>query len=139
MPTPTPAVTVVTQIENPEGTVLVQAVAHADRMDDAHPIAGFYVRRRYHGDTFLIARPEDFSPIWMRFVNDPPKEWKDKLGARLKTMRMDEDISVDGLVVEKEDPNRQFSMSELQAQQPRQSGKISYKGGRPILNQRAPR
>ena len=131
------SVQAVTEIEKP-GTVLVQAVASADRMDDAHPIAGFFVRRRYHGDTFMIASPEEFSPKWMRFVEEPPKEWKEKLSKRLKFLRMD-DLSVDELVVEKEDPNRQFSMSELQGQQAHQSGKLTYSGGRPVLNQRAPR
>lgn len=57
------------------GLVRVVAFASRDRKDDAKPIAGFFVRRRYAGSDFLLAKPEEFSPRWMRFVEAPPKEW----------------------------------------------------------------
>jgi len=126
------SVQVVTEVENPEGSVLVQAVAHVDRQDDSHPLAGFYVRRRYHGDQFMIAAPEEFSPVWMRFVNDPPKEWRDKLGARLKKLQREE--TVDELKV---DPNAPFSMTDLQEQN-RRSAAMNYATGK-VKSARVPR
>lgn len=64
------------------GTVKVRAKAAPGHELDARPIGGFYVRRRYEGDVFYIAKPEDFSPRWMEFVDQPPKDWLEKIGIR---------------------------------------------------------
>lgn len=55
--------------------VLVRAIANESRINDGRPVAGFFVRRRYHGDTFNIQHPSEFSAAWMEFVEDPPEEW----------------------------------------------------------------
>ena len=44
--------------------------------------AGFLVRRRKHGERFKIADWREFSPRWMRFVDDPPKDWLKHIGVR---------------------------------------------------------
>lgn len=64
------------------GTVMVRAVASADKQDDARPVAGFFVRRRYHGDTFMLADWKEFSPRWMQFMGDVPTEWLDSIKAK---------------------------------------------------------
>lgn len=64
------------------GTVTVRAKAAPGREMDARPVAGFYVRRRYEGDTFKISDWKEFSPRWMEFVDDPPAEWLEKIKAR---------------------------------------------------------
>lgn len=68
------SVQVVTETEKP-GLVMVRAVATGERAKDGRPVAGFFVRRRYDGDRFMIAKPEEFSANWMRFEDQPPKEW----------------------------------------------------------------
>lgn len=57
------------------GEVTVMAIAHKDRLLDAKPIAGHYLRRRYHGDRFQIQNADQFSPTWMRLVDEPPSDW----------------------------------------------------------------
>jgi len=64
------------------GTVTVRAKAAPGREMDARPIAGFYVRRRFEGETFKINDWHEFSPRWMEFVDDPPADWVEKIKAR---------------------------------------------------------
>jgi hypothetical protein len=64
------------------GTVTVRAKAAPGRESDAKAIAGFYVRRRYAGDTFKINSWREFSPRWMEFVDEPPAEWLTQIKAR---------------------------------------------------------
>lgn len=64
------------------GIVLVRAKAAPGREGDSRPIAGFYVRRRYEGDTFKINEWHEFSPRWMEFVDQPPPDWLEKIEAR---------------------------------------------------------
>lgn len=64
------------------GTVLVRAKAAPGRELDSRPIAGFYVRRRFEGDTFKINEWHEFSPRWMEFIDTPPPEWMEKIQAR---------------------------------------------------------
>lgn len=64
------------------GIVKVRAKAAPGREMDARPVAGFFVRRRYEGDEFMINDWQEFSPRWMEFVDDPPPEWIEKIKAR---------------------------------------------------------
>jgi hypothetical protein len=83
-------VQVQTEVENPNGRIAVKAVAPAERMDDGRPVAGFYVRRRYHGDEFMIEKAADFSPKWMRFVDTPPEDWVTTIKSRYPHFDADE-------------------------------------------------
>lgn len=71
---------VMTEIEKP-GTVMVQAFSEKGftRQNEA---IGFFVRRRRHGDKFMIADWKEFSPRWMKFVDSPPAEWAEKIEAK---------------------------------------------------------
>lgn len=115
-----------TETEKP-GVVLVEAVALAERMNDGRPSAGFFVRRRYHGDRFYLAKPAEFSPRWMRFVNEPPKEWVEKLEKIIKDQTI-EDLMV-APPVDPRNPERPFSMGELQ-DRARQSHEMNYSTGK---------
>lgn len=64
------------------GIVTVRAKAAPGREMDARPIAGFFVRRRYAGDTFKINDWTEFSPRWMEFVDTPPEGWIERIKAR---------------------------------------------------------
>ena len=70
-----------TETERP-GIITVRAKAAPGREMDAKPVAGFFVRRRFEGDTFKINEWHEFSPRWMEFVDNPPQEWLDKINAR---------------------------------------------------------
>jgi len=72
---------VLLETERP-GTVAVRAKAAPGREMDAKPIAGFYVRRRFAGETFKINDWKEFSPRWMEFIDEPPAEWLTKIKAR---------------------------------------------------------
>lgn len=72
---------VVTEVEKP-GTVLVEAFAPDGAFLRANQAVGFFVRRRKAGDQFKIARWDEFSPHWMKFVGEPPAEWVEKIKAR---------------------------------------------------------
>lgn len=66
------------------GIVQVRAKAAPGREMDSKPVAGFFVRRRFEGDVFMIAEWHEFSPRWMEFV-DPdkvPKDWIEKIESR---------------------------------------------------------
>lgn len=67
------------QTEVDGGKVRVRAIAPNGRINDARPVAGFFIRRRYHGEEFLIASWDQFYPSWMEFVDQPPEEWKSKI------------------------------------------------------------
>jgi hypothetical protein len=66
------------------GIVTVRAKAAPGREMDARPIAGFFVRRRYEGDTFQINDWVEFSPRWMEFIDKPPDGWIEKIQEREK-------------------------------------------------------
>ncbi len=73
------------EVERP-GVVKVRARPPSGRENDSRPVCGFYVRRRYADDEFMIGSWADFSPRWMEFVNveDVPADWLDKIEAREK-------------------------------------------------------
>ena len=123
------SVKVETEIEKP-GTVMVRAVAHGEAINDGRPVAGFFVRRRYDGDRFLLASPDEFSPTWMRFEDTPPKEWD----AVLKKKLDKSGVTVEDIMYrEPPDPARarqvpQMSMSQMQSHVPHQmdgQGRVS--------------
>lgn len=55
--------------------VLVRALASTGKLNDGKPVAGFLLRRRYHGDVFALQHPKEFTPNWMEFVESPPESW----------------------------------------------------------------
>lgn len=55
--------------------VRVRAKAAKGHEGDARPVGGFFIKRRYEGDEFVITKPEQFSSVWMEFVDEPPKAW----------------------------------------------------------------
>lgn len=55
--------------------VYVRALASTGKLNDGKPVAGFLLRRRYHGDIFALQHPQEFSPNWMEFVDMPPDNW----------------------------------------------------------------
>lgn len=118
-------VQVITENENPRGFVRVQAVAEDSKLGDGRPVAGYYYQRRYHGQTFLIERPEDFSPRWMRFVDEPPEDWV----AKIKKITRVSDVKE--LMRAPTDPNAPFAMSQLQ-ERDRQSATMNYSNGRVV-------
>jgi hypothetical protein len=71
------AATVQVMTERPRtgNDVLVRAVANESQMSDGKPMAGFFIRRRYHGDTFYIRKASEFSARWMEFIDTPPDAW----------------------------------------------------------------
>lgn len=75
-------VNVETDVQERGGIVMVQAVAPQNRINDSRPIAGAYLKRRYHDEKFLIRSPEQFSITWMRFVDEPPASWVEFLTKR---------------------------------------------------------
>jgi hypothetical protein len=62
--------------------VRVRCLAAKGHEGDARPISGFYVRRRYEGDEFMIPNWEMFSSNWMEFAEEPPADWREKIEAR---------------------------------------------------------
>lgn len=106
------------------GTVRVRAKAAPGHELDARPIGGFYVRRRFAGDEFKIAKPEDFSPRWMEFVDQPPKEWLDKISIREEERGQFMAQSVEENF--KPPAEREFSMAEVGRSKPVQ---IDYRNG----------
>lgn len=117
-------VQVVTQNENPNGRVLVVAVAEESKLGDGRPIAGFYYQRRYHGQQFRIEKPQEFSPRWMRFVEEPPADWADKLKAYDLDTKKFAKLDAKEFVA---DPNEIFAMSQAQG---RENGVMNYANGR---------
>lgn len=77
-------VTQVETITEIKGAALVEAIKADTTMERDGQLVGFYVRGRRQGDQFEIARWEDFSPRWMRFVDVPPEGWVGKIEAREK-------------------------------------------------------
>lgn len=123
---------VIVETEKP-GIVRVRAIASPDKQMDARPVAGFFVRRRYHGDIFAIAKWEEFSTRWMEFVDQPPQEWIEKIQAKYGEIP-------ELARAEQEEPEpKTFSMGEL-AKQPTatmnySTGQVIKRGpGRPRKN-----
>jgi hypothetical protein len=109
------------------GVVMVQAIATVERQNDGRPLAGFFVRRRYQGETFMIAEAKEFSPRWMRFVDEPPKEWHEDLKKILGG-------DIEDFMAESEEPRRRtpeqpFSMTEV-SQRARTNQDIDYATGK---------
>lgn len=80
------AATVQVMTERPpsQSDVMVRAVAGAGQINDGKPVAGFFMRRRYHGDTFFIQNADEFSTRWMEFVDAPPESWVANIKKREK-------------------------------------------------------
>lgn len=72
-----------TVIEQP-GVCTVEAFKPAAMMDREGQMVGFFVRSRHVGDRFQIAKWEDFSPRWMKFVDQIPEGWEEKIKEREK-------------------------------------------------------
>lgn len=64
------------------GVCTVEAFKPVQMMDREGQMVGFFVRARHAGDRFQIAKWEDFSPRWMKFVDHIPDGWKEKIEAR---------------------------------------------------------
>lgn len=76
-------VEVIDDLPVPKGTgARVRVIAAKGREGDARPIGGFYLRRRYEGEEFVIPSWEMFSSNWMEFVGEPPADWIEKIEAR---------------------------------------------------------
>lgn len=70
------AAQVETVVDDPAGMIMVEAVVTEGREHDSRPLSGyFFGSRRFAGDRFLISKPEQFSQVWMRFVDPPPASW----------------------------------------------------------------
>lgn len=73
-------ISVLTELPSSGGRrVKVRAKATLERTGDAHPVAGFFVIRRYDGDEFHLNDWKQFSSRWMEFVDEPPQEWLDAM------------------------------------------------------------
>lgn len=97
-----------------QGGVLVRAKAAKGHEEDARPIGGFFIRRRYAGDTFRINDWKQFSANWMEFVDEPPQAW-------LEAMKLDADKKAELMAKaqeeQRETPEQKlvFAMSQLMA------------------------
>jgi hypothetical protein len=85
--------------------VRVRAKTAKGHEDDARPIGGFYIKRRYAGDEFIITKPEQFSQVWMEFVDEPPAEW-------VTAMKLNDDRKAE-LMVKQQEPTPAPSMDAL--------------------------
>lgn len=101
------------------GIVTVRAICPAGKEGDARPVCGFFVRRRYPGDTFQINDWTEFSPVWMEFIDEPPAGWREKIDVKYKERK----IAVAKAEAEDQLSPRErmqrdvFSMAELQKNQ----------------------
>lgn len=114
------------------GLVKVRAKAAAGREMDSRPLAGFYIRRRYEGDTFAINDWREFSPRWMEFIEEPPKEWLDAIEKREGVREIVMAEAAANGVVEPARPS-QFAMSQSNPV-PRSSNEFDYGKGRPKMD-----
>lgn len=64
------------------GVCTVEAFRPASMMEREGQMVGFFVRKRHRGDQFQIAKWEDFSPRWMKFVGSIPEGWEEKIKER---------------------------------------------------------
>lgn len=64
------------------GICTVEAFRPAGMMEREGQMVGFFVRARHEGDRFQIAKWEEFSPRWMKFVGSIPEGWEEKLQER---------------------------------------------------------
>lgn len=64
------------------GICTVEAFRPAGMMEREGQMVGFFVRARHERDQFQIAKWEDFSPRWMKFVGSIPEGWEEKLQER---------------------------------------------------------
>jgi hypothetical protein len=134
------AVQVETITEDPQGQIMVEAVAPEGRENDARPLCGyFFGSRRFAGDRFLISKPDQFSTLWMRFVDRPPEEWHDVLmmspAEKLKQARIaaekaasgsmprDAKVAIDDLMV-KQDTSKLSPMQRRELEQQRRNRAI---------------
>lgn len=75
------------------GVCWVEAFKPTSMMDREGQMVGFFVRARHVGDRFQIAKWEDFSPRWMRFVDPLPEGWEAKIQEREKLRGQIADLS----------------------------------------------
>jgi len=117
---------VMTEVEKP-GTVEVVAFSELGftRQNQA---VGFFVRRRRHGDRFKLADWREFSPRWMKFVDEPPEDWRKNIEAKFGkdsvTVTGGSQTGFDRI----EETVEQLSMS--QAGKPRESGQFNFSTGK---------
>jgi hypothetical protein len=111
------------------GGVRVRALAAKGHETDARPIAGFYVRRRYAGDEFEIPNWQTFSSNWMEFIEEPPKEWREKIEEREKKV-----IEIAAAEANKTQVNPaealMFAMSQMMRQQAKTAGDFDASSGK---------
>jgi hypothetical protein len=113
---------VMTEIEKP-GIVTVQAFSEVG-FERQNAAVGFFVRRRRHGDQFKLANWKEFSPRWMKFVDEPPKEWREKIEAKFGKDSVSMAKGFDRI----EETVEQLSMA--QAGRPREAGNFDFANGR---------
>lgn len=75
------------------GVCMVEAFRPASMMEREGQMVGFFVRARHERDRFQIAKWEDFSPRWMRFVDPIPEGWEEKIQEREKLRGQIADLS----------------------------------------------
>lgn len=112
------------------GIVTVQAIKPDSVMTRENQMVGFFVRARREGDRFQIARWEEFSPRWMRFVDQPPEDWAEKIRARESAFGRDFNVELAGIVERKvvETPDDAIALS--RAGKSEESGSINYASGK---------
>jgi len=105
--------------------VLVRAVANGNTSMDGKPLAGFFTRRRYQGDTFFIQKPEEFSAKWMEFAEDPPTSWLATIKRRYPEF---DQVKVERERFEANDPRTMADVGNIAKIQ---SGDFDYSNGGP--------
>lgn len=117
-------VKVETERASSNNDVLVRAIAQPGRMNDGRPLAGFLLRRRYHGETFYIQNASEFSAKWMEFVDEPPEGWLPVIRTRYPEFTLDSRFEEAKL-----DRNEAMNRGELTAKI--DSGEFDYSNGAP--------
>lgn len=113
---------VMTEIEKPG---IVEVMAYSEKgFTRQNEAIGFFVRRRRHGDKFMLADWKEFSPRWMKFTSEPPKEWREKIEAKFGKESVVLTKGFDRVVETVE----QLSLS--QASKPRDAGQFDFANGR---------
>lgn len=76
------------------GICTVEAFRPAGMMEREGQMVGFFVRARHEKDQFQIAKWEEFSPRWMKFVGSIPEGWEEKIQERERLRGQIADLSL---------------------------------------------
>lgn len=117
------------------GVCTVEAFKPATMMDREGQMVGFFVRARHAGDRFQIAKWEDFSTKWMKFVDAIPEGWEEKLKERERLRGQIADLS---RVQENETPTDKLlqvakhaaGVALSQVSNPEDAGTLNYASGK---------